>query len=220
LFTFDERDYRLDASHFKRGELSAFARKRIRLTFRQNSEQFLKGIIRPVRIHEIKLPDEPSLTSLDERGRVMLKGSITKEYIGIWMDRRRAIIVSARKPGFPDDGETKVNIAEMASGVEKRVRTAGGSRTAKVPWGPQQTVAESKLEARHQRQLSLFYNRLLAQVRDAQRIFVMGPGETKDGFVKTIEKDPTVSRKLAGVETRDKMTPRQAAAKVKAFFGL
>lgn len=108
----------------------------------------------------------------------------------------------------------------MPSNVEKRVRPAGGSRTSKTPWGLQQVVSESKSEARHQRQLRSFYRRRLPHRTKAHRIMIMGPGEAKTGLMKVIADNPALSARVAGVETRDKMTPKQVAARVGAFFEL
>ncbi len=129
-------------------------------------------------------------------------------------------MVTCRQSESPEVPEAEVKISETASGVEKRIRTAGGSRTAKVPWGPQQAVSESKGQARHQSQLNAFYQRLVKSMGKADRILIMGPGETKHGLMRAISKDPATREKPASVETCDKMTPNQIAARVREFFQL
>jgi hypothetical protein len=143
-----------------------------------------------------------------------------KTYIGIWVDRRKAVVVTLNQPEPFDETERQTKMTEIDSGVEKRVRTAGGSRTAKSPWGPQQAVSESKAAARHQTQLKNFYHRLIEFLPEAHRILILGPGEAKHGLMKMIEKDPTLAARVTGVETSDKMTPNQIAARVRTFFQL
>jgi hypothetical protein len=66
-------------------------------------------------------------------------------------------------------------------------------------------------------QLKIFYNDVIACVRDAEAILVVGPGEAKGEFTKILK-----SKKLRGrideLETTDKMTDRQLAAKVDLHF--
>jgi hypothetical protein len=143
-----------------------------------------------------------------------------KIYVGIWVDRRKAIVAILNQPDLVDETERQTKISEIASGVEKRVRTAGGSRTGNSPWGPQQVVSESKAEARHQAQLKEFYQRLVKVVSAAHRILIMGPGKAKNGLMKMIETDPKLAARVAGVESSDKLTPKQLAARVGDFFQL
>ena len=146
--------------------------------------------------------------------------SSMKTYIGIWMDRRKAIVVTLHQPENVEEPALQTKIAEISSGVEKRVRTAGGSRTAKTPWGPHQAVSESKTEARHQSQLKHYYTNLVTLLAKAHRILIMGPGEAKNGLMKLIAENPSLAAHVAGVETSDKMTPRQIAARASAYFQL
>jgi hypothetical protein len=149
-----------------------------------------------------------------------IKRAKMKTFIGVWIDRRRAVIVKIGQPEYIGDPEPQLAIEELASGVAKRVRTTGGSRTGKTPWGPQQVISESKAEARQRQQMDRFFDRLIAAVCHAERLLLMGPGETKQALAKTIKSMPSLAAKLAGVETCDKMTPNQIAARVRAFFHL
>jgi len=47
----------------------------------------------------------------------------------------------------------------------------------------------------------------------------MGPGEAKLELKKEIEKSKALIPKIVGVQTSDKMTNNQIAAKVKSYFG-
>ena len=57
----------------------------------------------------------------------------------------------------------------------------------------------------------------MACSRDAEAILLFGPGEAKGELKKRIERDKLGGR-IVGVETVDKMTDRQIAAKVRQHF--
>ena len=65
-----------------------------------------------------------------------------------------------------------------------------------------------------------YYRRLKKSMHKADRILIMGPGETKHGLMKVIKADPPMAAKVAGVETCDKMTLNQIVSRVKFFFHL
>jgi len=58
---------------------------------------------------------------------------------------------------------------------------------------------------------------MIACIRDAEAILLLGPGEAKGELKKRIERDKLGGR-IVGVETVDKMTDRQIAAKVRQHF--
>ena len=49
-------------------------------------------------------------------------------------------------------------------------------------------------------------------------LFIFGPGNAKEGFLKSLKSSNKFSGHLSGIETTDKMTENQKVAKVKAFF--
>ena len=133
-----------------------------------------------------------------------------KNYAGLWLDHRQAVIVS-----ITDEGET---IKRINSGIERKVRLSGGSRTSKTPYGPQQVSVDGKQEERIKRQLRQYYRAILRRIQDANKILIFGPGEAKTEFKKEMEKSGELAAKKITVETADKMTERQIAARVRQFF--
>ena len=133
-----------------------------------------------------------------------------KNYAGLWLDHRQAVIVS-----ITDEGET---IKRINSGIERKVRLSGGSRTSKTPYGPQQVSVDGKQEERIKRQLRQYYRAILRRIQDANKILIFGPGEAKTEFKKEMEKSGELAAKKITVETADKMTERQIAASVRQFF--
>ena len=133
-----------------------------------------------------------------------------KNYVGLWIDHRQAVIVS-----ITDEGE---NIKRIDSGIERKVRLSGGSRTAKTPYGPQQVSVDGKQQERMNRQLHQYYQQIIRRIRDAAKILILGPGEAKTELKKEMEKSRELAAKKITVEPADKMTERQIAAKVRQFF--
>ena len=133
-----------------------------------------------------------------------------KNYAGLWLDRRQAILVSIN-----DLGEF---IKRIQSDIERKVRLSGGSRTGKTPYGPQQVSVDGKQEARIKRQLRQYYQEIIRGIQDANNILIFGPGEAKTELKKELEKSREFALKKITVEPSDKMTERQIAAKVRQFF--
>jgi hypothetical protein len=65
--------------------------------------------------------------------------------------------------------------------------------------------------------LNKYYDEVIAAIRDAESILIFGPGEAKGELGKRLERDKLGGHIIA-VETIDKMTDRQIAAKVREYF--
>ena len=133
-----------------------------------------------------------------------------KNYAGLWIDHRQAVIVS-----ITDGVET---IKRIDSDIERKVRLSGGSRTAKTPYGPQQVSVDGKQQERINRQLRKYYQEIIPRIQDATKILILGPGKAKAELKKEMEKSKELVAKKITVEPADKMTERQIAAKVRQFF--
>lgn len=132
-----------------------------------------------------------------------------KKSAGLWIDHREAVIVS-----LTPDGEKTTKIA---SNVE---RHPGHDPTIPVNPGHHE---ERKIKATDSQQreftthLDRYYDEVAAVVRDVESILIFGPGEAKGEFKKRLEHDHLGDR-VAAVETTDKMTHSQIAAKVREYF--
>ena len=127
---------------------------------------------------------------------------------GLWMDYRKAVIVILTEKGE----ETKV----ILSKAEKQQRRLGDS-PLKGPYEAQQVQADDRQEARLTGTRHIYYDAVITCIRDAESILILGPGEAKGELKKRIEK-ANLGGRIAGVETVDKMTDRQVAAKVRQYF--
>ena len=128
--------------------------------------------------------------------------------IGLWIDHKKAVIVR-----LDDEGE---EIQQVESGVGRHIRYRGGSRQ-KTPYGPQHTQGEDHLDNRFTQHLNKFYEQVIARIRGADEVLILGPGEAKSEFEKRLTQSG-VRVRIAAIETAGKMTVRQIAAKVRDFF--
>ena len=65
--------------------------------------------------------------------------------------------------------------------------------------------------------LNVYYDAVIASIRDAESILIFGPGDAKGELKKRLKKD-NLGGRIVCIETVDKMTDRQIAAKVRKYF--
>ena len=131
-----------------------------------------------------------------------------KRRVGLWIDHREAIIVAVT-----DDGEETERIM---SRVEKQLRRIGDS-PLKGPYESQKVPEDNSRQRTFNGQLDVYYEDVMADIRDAESILIFGPGEAKGELMKLLEKN-NLGGRVTGVETEDKMTDPQIAAKVREHF--
>ncbi len=131
-----------------------------------------------------------------------------KTKVGLWIDHRKAIIVAVT-----DKGE---EIRLIVSKVEKQLQRSGDS-PLKGPYESQKVPATDSRQKTFTGHLNIYYEAVIASLRDAESILIFGPGEAKGELKKRLEKS-NLGGRIAGVETIDKMTHRQIAAKVRQYF--
>jgi hypothetical protein len=125
-----------------------------------------------------------------------------KKVAGLWIDHRKAVIVNVSDEGE----ETK----EIESGIEKHVRFSGGSRS-------EEGKADDQRDRQFTGHLNTYYDEVISYIRDAESILLFGPGEAKGEIEKRLA-NKGLGGRIVGVETVDKMTDRQIAAKVRQHF--
>ncbi len=123
-----------------------------------------------------------------------------KGNVGLWIDHRKAVIVSLT------GGAQKTR--RIISGMEKRVRFSGGAGKA---------ASEDQRDRRFTGQLDKYYDRVVSCIRDADSILILGPGEAKVELEARLERK-ALGERIAAIETVDKMTDHQIAAKVRQRF--
>jgi hypothetical protein len=122
-----------------------------------------------------------------------------RKQAGLWIDHRKAVIVIVT-----EEGE---EVTEITSNMQKRVRFTGGTAS-------QDGSTEDVRDRQFGNDLNNYYDRVIALIRQADSIQIFGPGEAKGELEKRLE-HAGVKERILTIETVDKMTDRQIAAKVR-----
>ena len=125
-----------------------------------------------------------------------------KKQAGVWIDHRKAVIIIVTESGEA--------IKEIISNMEKHVRFTGGR-------GSEDGSSEDVRDRQFENRLNSYYDEVVAVLRDADTLQIFGPGEAKGELEKRIEHAGLKAHILA-IETMDKLTVRQIAAKVRERF--
>jgi len=120
--------------------------------------------------------------------------------VGLWIDHTEAVIVSLTG----NLGEVK----SIPSEIEKYVRLSDGA---------QKISMEAIRNRRVNNHLKKYYDEVISLVKDAESILIVGPGAAKFEFKKRLEGEK-YKRRAVNLETADKMTEPQIAAKVRGFY--
>jgi len=123
-----------------------------------------------------------------------------KNELGLWIDHKEAVIAFVSK----DHEEIK----RVESDMESHSRFSGGASG---------TTEEDIRDRRFANHLQKYYDEVIASIRDADSILIMGPGEAKNELKKRLE-GVQLGGRIVGIETSDKMTDRQVAARVREHF--
>jgi hypothetical protein len=91
--------------------------------------------------------------------------------------------------------------------MEKHVRFSGGAKAS----------AEDIRERRFTNHLERYYAAVTSLIRESESILLLGPGEAKIELKHRLEREG-LGQRIVRVDTVDKMTDRQIAAKVRQYF--
>jgi hypothetical protein len=125
-----------------------------------------------------------------------------KKQVGLWVDHSETLVVFIGN----DEEETR----RITSDMEQHVRFSGGNRT-------EEGSADDQRDRQYAGHLNRYYDEVISHIRDADSILILGPGEAKGELKKRLE-GTGLGGRIVGVETSDKMTERQIAAKVRKYF--
>ncbi len=130
-----------------------------------------------------------------------------KRQAGVWIDHRQAVIVILE--------DQREEIKRITSNIEKRVRYSGASHS-QTPTGHDDS-AEDRRDRRFVDHLNRYYDEVIAALRDADSILILGPGEARGELQKRLD-GQTGSGHSVAMESADKMTDSQIAAQVRQHF--
>lgn len=132
---------------------------------------------------------------------------MTKE-VGLWVDHRKAVIVTI---------ENGVEMTqEITSNMEKHVRFSSGTQS-KDSSQPNGSTSEDVRDRQFGDHLDSYYDEIISMIHTADAIWVFGPGEAK-GELEQRLKNAGLGERIVGIETVDKMTDRQIAAKIRDSY--
>ena len=131
-----------------------------------------------------------------------------KKQIGLWIDHQKAILVILENE--------KEEVKRFESNLERHVRFQQEADT-KTADGPQFYTRETRMDRRFHDHIQKYYQQVISAVSGAERLLVFGNGEAKYEFEKQLKKGHRRVPRMH-VESADKMTERQIAAKVRKYF--
>ena len=126
--------------------------------------------------------------------------------VGLWIDHKQAFAI-----WYPD-GKVEV----ITSHLEPPAHYSGGTQLG----GKLSQTADVELHHndRFRLQLNKYYQQVIATLKSADSIFIMGPGQAKIELEKAIKKHKSMQSRIRKIETADKMTKNQMIAYVRKFF--
>jgi hypothetical protein len=128
--------------------------------------------------------------------------------VGLWIDHRKAMIVTVTEKGQV--------IKLIISAIEKQARRSLTARHNGA-FESQRVPADDSRQRAMTGHLNIYYDAVIAAISSAESILIFGPGEAKGELQKRL-KHINLDSRIVGVETVDKMTDHQIAAKVKERF--
>jgi len=129
---------------------------------------------------------------------------------GIWIDQEKALIVRI-------DGEGPPVLEKLHSYVESRIRIAGEGKVS-ARFGQSFLDDKEKKQHRQHNQREKFFKEIIKLIKNADYLYLMGPGPAKEGLNNALENDQTVVVKVIMTEPADRMTQKQLIVKVESFF--
>jgi hypothetical protein len=120
--------------------------------------------------------------------------------VGIWIDHKRAVIVSASA------GRVTTEIVESDVGAHPRYS------------GQQDGGGERTYEERRGQHLDRYYDEVISRLGQPDALLIFGPGEAKLELNERLSRSTAPSERTIDIETTDRLTDPQIVAKVKEHF--
>lgn len=134
-----------------------------------------------------------------------------EKQVGIWIDSKKAIIVTL-------DGKKEEKITEIDSEVENSVyhNKEGNKGTFS---GSHHSDSETKFDNRKKEELNYYLKSVMNYIKGSDYLYIFGPGETKIKLEQKIRDEKSLGKiNLKAVETTGSMTLNQIVAQVKDFY--
>ena len=119
---------------------------------------------------------------------------------GVWIDHKKAVIVSA--------SEGRVTTQTVQSDVDAHPHYGG----------QQDGGGEKKYEERHRQSLEQFYDGVINRLGTPEGLLIFGPGEAKLELKERLGRSRAPLQPVVEMESADKLTDAQIVAKVREHF--
>ena len=124
--------------------------------------------------------------------------------VGLWIDYRKTIIVSVMD---------KWEEIKKVLPISERYHRSSIDSTLNGSYSPLQMPANHIPQGIFEKQITIYYDEVIANICDADSILIFGSNSAKDGLKYHLEMNKLGDR-IVGVETVDQMTERQISAKI------
>ncbi len=137
----------------------------------------------------------------------IFKGEFIPNQVGVWIDRRQAIVVR-----LSDAGEECIHIQSSMETQERRAsdHPAGNFEPLNVP-------ADDTRDRKETAELRKFYDAVITHLVRAESVYIFGPGETRKHLKNRLDESRSVTGHV-DVEAAGSMTDAQVIAKVRKHF--
>jgi hypothetical protein len=131
--------------------------------------------------------------------------------VGIWIDHRKAVIVSA--------SAERLTSMTLESDVGPPACDSGhvGYLT---PDGPQDPQGGKKQVHRNSEHFDQYYDEVITQLGQPDALLIFGPGEAKLQLSERLSRFNALPACIVGIETTDTLTDPQIVAKVRKHYGI
>jgi hypothetical protein len=134
-----------------------------------------------------------------------------EKQVGIWIDSKKAIIVTL-------NSKKEERITEIDSEIENTVyhNKEGNKGTFS---GSHHSDSETKFDNRKKEEMNYYLKSVMSNIKGSDYLYIFGPGETKTNLEQKIRDEKWLGKtNLKAVETSDNMTINEIVAKVKDFY--
>jgi len=147
---------------------------------------------------------------LSPKSITMKKIRSPEKKVGIWIDQEKALIVRI-------EGEGPPVLEKMKSEVESRIRIPGEGKVS-ARFGQSFIDDKEKKQHRQHNQREKFFKEIIKEIKNADYLYLIGPGPAKDGLYNALENDQTARIKVILTEPTDRLTQQQLIVKIESFF--
>jgi hypothetical protein len=135
---------------------------------------------------------------------------MTKPCLGVWLDHREVFLI-----WVSEDGEVGTEHAKMDYSANGEKTGLAMSAGAHVYGGLAPHADPTQKRHRQQRR---FYDRIYRAARQADAVYIFGPGQAKQELNKFLSGHKDFNGRVRAVESAERMTEPQMVARVRQFF--